>query len=208
MSIEKAIEKLKEAEGYIEYLLDAEILPNERGLGEILKKINQALTLLQQQPKCKTCGDTKKVEYEPDDIQGDVMVPCPDCQQPATQKAGECTKCRGTRIVDDSGLIIVEAITNGLVKAHHPPRIYPCPKCCSELHNKVALQYKEMDKTINDCEAEKERLKEKYTETRSPRHEYLNDKVHLEAKNKALKEEVKRMQTSMSKALHPERKSY
>ena len=41
-----------------------------------------------KQPECKTCGDKKEVEYEPDDIQGDVMIPCPDCQQPP---AGEFT---------------------------------------------------------------------------------------------------------------------
>ena len=56
---------------------------------------NQALTLLSKasEPKCKTCGDTGQVEYEPDDIQGDIMVPCPDCQQPLI---GEFTK--NTRI--------------------------------------------------------------------------------------------------------------
>lgn len=48
---------------------------------ELFDEIDQALATLKQ-PKCSTCGDTKKVEYELDDIQGDVMIPCPDCQQP------------------------------------------------------------------------------------------------------------------------------
>ena len=47
------------------------------------------LLFLLSQPKCKTCGDTRKVDFEPDDIQGDIKVPCPDCQP-------ECKTCGGT----------------------------------------------------------------------------------------------------------------
>lgn len=53
-----------------------------------------------EEPKCKTCGGTKMVEYEPDDVQGDIMVPCPDCRTEEPQ-AGEFTK-RLRSIIKDS----------------------------------------------------------------------------------------------------------
>ena len=37
-----------------------------------------------KQPKCKTCGDTKRSYYIRDTMDGEekVGIPCPDCQQP------------------------------------------------------------------------------------------------------------------------------
>ena len=69
----------------------------------------------------------------------------------------KCGKCKDTRIVDDGGLMLVEAITGGLIKANHPPIIYPCPSCCLELHNKVSNQYIQYKQTIKKL---REKIKE------------------------------------------------
>ena len=66
----------------------------------------------------------------------------------------ECSKCKGSRITHDAGLIIAEMITGGLVKANRPPRVYPCPKCCKELHEAVAAEYRKLDVEVERLQAE------------------------------------------------------
>jgi len=62
-------------------------------------------------------------------------------------------------MVDDAGLIIAEIILSPrLVKANHPPRVYPCPKCCKELHEAVAAEYRKLDVEVERLQAEVARL--------------------------------------------------
>lgn len=57
----------------------------------------------------------------------------------------ECTKCKGSRIVDDSGLQLFVAMMD-----HPTPKIlyYPCPKCCNKAHKAVMECYKEYHEDI------------------------------------------------------------
>ena len=59
-----------------------------------------------------------------------------------------CSKCKGTHQVTDGGLVLAEILTGGLIKANHPARIYPCPKCLPELHRAVHKEYCILDEKI------------------------------------------------------------
>lgn len=95
--------------------------------------LDQALAKLREQPEpCKTCEGNREVEYELDDIQGDVMVPCPDCtaqeQPPAsdfTKKAAESYRFREQKQITKDLLEACERVT----LMFSCQRIEDFPKC-------------------------------------------------------------------------------
>lgn len=58
------------------------------------------------------------------------------------KEVGVCPKCKGSRMVDDSGLFFVVALMGKPLERE--PRTYPCPRCCPELHEAVVAEYKKL----------------------------------------------------------------
>lgn len=85
-----------------------------------------------------------------------------------SDKQTQCGKCKGSRIVDDAGLLLASMITGGLVKGHNPPRHYGCPECSLKLHKLTHSLWKEIDASaareaelqarLNRCAATQRRI--------------------------------------------------
>ena len=96
---------------------------------------------------CKTCGGSGTVDFEPDDIQGDIQVPCPACKPEANEEQRVCTKqeIATTENVDvcKCGVVMFEADDYDTLGSKDG---ICCPRCGNEefesIHDKYEKQLK------------------------------------------------------------------